>query len=166
MPIAESLLMLSGFVLAHAAWSVSDTPELLVPLAIAEINGERELRRFEAETQAQAIAEGKASLAEYDNVLDAWAFVREGQFKENGVYVDVFTIEAKSRDMKEPIVFIQRFQPYAKGEFKIIGQPMVAIDGEIISEDEAAPLIAQLYHGVLSHEKVAKLWPGWNGFAA
>jgi hypothetical protein len=153
--------MLSGFTLAHAAWSVCDLPELLVPLAIADINGERELRRFEAETQAQAIADGKASLAEYEDVLDAWAFVREGQFKENGAYVDVFTLEAKSKDMKEPIAFIQRFQPCAKGALKLIGPPMVAIGGEIIPEDEAAPLIAQLYHGALSHEKAAKLWPSW-----
>ena len=57
----DSLILLAGFVLAHAAWSVSDLPkgELLVPLAIVEKNGQRQLLRFEAPTQAQAIAEGK-----------------------------------------------------------------------------------------------------------
>ena len=39
----ESLFLLVGFVLAHAAWSVSDLPrgQLLVPLAIVEKHGER-----------------------------------------------------------------------------------------------------------------------------
>lgn len=58
--------------------------------------------------------------------------------------------------------FIQRFRPYAKGEFKLIGQPMVVIGGQIISENEAAPFIAQLRRGILSHEKAAELWPSWT----
>ena len=49
----DSLMLLAGFVLAHAAWSVSDLPkgELLVPLAVVEKNGQRQLLRFEAQTQ-------------------------------------------------------------------------------------------------------------------
>ena len=41
--VPEPALRLSGFVLAHAVWSVSDTvaDELLCPLAIVEWNGER-----------------------------------------------------------------------------------------------------------------------------
>lgn len=38
MPVPEATALLAGFVLAHAAWSVSDLPEgqLLVPLAMIE----------------------------------------------------------------------------------------------------------------------------------
>ena len=164
MAISDSLLMLAGFVFAHATWSVSDLTEgeSLVPLVITDNGGHRQLMRFEAETQAQAIAEGKAELAAHGNEFDAWAFAREGQFKEDGAYVDVLTVEAKSKDMKDPIAFIQRFRPYATGEFKLIGQPMVVIGGEVISENEAAPFIAQLRRGILSHEKAAELWPSWT----
>jgi len=58
MAIPEPALLLAGFVLAHAAWSISDLPEgdLLVPLAVVEANGQRRLLRFEAETQDAAIA--------------------------------------------------------------------------------------------------------------
>ena len=58
MAIPEPLLMLAGFCFAHATWSISDLPEgeLLVPLAIVEAAGERGLKRFEAATQAEAIA--------------------------------------------------------------------------------------------------------------
>jgi len=56
-------LLLAGSVLAHAAWSISDAPDLLVPLAIVERNGQREVMRFEADTQPEAIAHGKAKMA-------------------------------------------------------------------------------------------------------
>jgi len=73
-------LRLVGFVLAHAAWSISDVPkgELPVPLAIVERQGQRQLFRFEAETQDAAIAKGKATVAEATDSVDAWAFAREG----------------------------------------------------------------------------------------
>lgn len=59
--IPESVALLAGFVLAHAAWSVSDLPrgERLVPLAVVETAGQRQLLRFEAPTQEQAISDGK-----------------------------------------------------------------------------------------------------------
>jgi len=61
----DSVVLLAGFVLAHAAWSVSDLPkgELLVPLAVVETGGKRQLLRFEAQTQEQSIAEAKATLS-------------------------------------------------------------------------------------------------------
>jgi hypothetical protein len=60
--IPEAASLLAGFILAHAAWSVSDLPEgdFLVPLAIVETGSERKLVRFDSETQEQAIAECKA----------------------------------------------------------------------------------------------------------
>jgi len=44
MSIPTIALRLAGFVLAHAAWSISDVPrgELLVPLAIVERQGQRQ----------------------------------------------------------------------------------------------------------------------------
>lgn len=50
MQFDKSLLSLAGFAFAHAAWSVSDLSEgeLLVPLALIEKSGERQLLRFEA----------------------------------------------------------------------------------------------------------------------
>ncbi len=49
-------VFLAGFTMAHAVRSVSDTPddELLVPLAIVTRNGERQLMRFEADSQVEA----------------------------------------------------------------------------------------------------------------
>jgi hypothetical protein len=76
----DSVVLLAGFVLAHAAWSISDVPkgELLIPLAVVESAGQRQLIRFEAPTQEAAIAKGKATLAGQQAELDARAFAREG----------------------------------------------------------------------------------------
>jgi len=163
MDIPEPLLMLAGFVFAHATWSVSDLPEgdLLVPLAMVETSGQRQLLRFEADTQEEAIAQGKATLAQHENMLDAWAIAREGQIEDADGYGDVLTIEAKASGMTEPVVFVQGFQPFAKGAFKLIGQPMVVIGGKVVAHAETALLLAQLEHGIQSHEKAAELWPEW-----
>src|SRR3989442_15084255 len=85
-PIPEAAAVLAGFVLAHAAWSASDLPkgDLLVPVAVIEVKGERRLLRFEAETQEQAIARGKAAMQDAMATADAWAFARDGLYERGG----------------------------------------------------------------------------------
>ncbi len=164
MLFADSLLTLAGFVFAHAAWSVSDLPkgELLVPLAIAEKSGQRQLLRFEASSQEQAIAEGKSMLAKHEKDLDAWAFAREGQMKEDGTYVDVLTVEAKHRGAGSSVVFVQRFQPFANGGFKFLGSPIVSVGGKTLPAAEAKPLLVKLLAGVQTHAKAAEHWSKWS----
>lgn len=163
MAFPESLIVLAGFVLAHAAWSVSDLPEgdLLIPFAVVEISDDRQLIRFEAGTQAESIKQGKAYLADPAPTTDAWVFAREGQYEEEGRYIHVLTIEAKAKETEAAIIFFQRFQPFAEGKFRLLGSPMVVVDGEIIADSEADPLLAQLHQGIQSHEGVVPLWPEW-----
>jgi hypothetical protein len=162
MQFSESLLALAGFVFAHATWSVSDllNGELLIPLAIVENSGRRRLLRFEAETQELAINKGKATLASLTE--GAWAFAREGQIKEHGLYVDVLTIEAKDQSTHESVLFVQRFQPFSSGTFKLIGEPMVVVGGKALPEIEAGPILRKLSSGVQSHVKAAEQWSSWS----
>jgi hypothetical protein len=162
--IPDSLLLLAGFVLAHSAWSVSDLPkgEFLVPLAIVEKNSQRQLLRFEARTQKQAIAEGQAALAQRQGQLDAWAFGREGlQSGETGK-VDVLSVDAWARGMTHPITFVQQFTPYSSGGFRVRGDAMAIVDGRVLEGAEAARLVKKLYEGALTHPKAGKLWQGWR----
>src|SRR5438477_458577 len=125
-------LLLAGFVLAHAAWSVSDLPkgELLVPLAMVERGGQRSVTRFEAASQATAIAEGKAAMAKLGTSAEAWAFAREGLIRKGSVPIDVLTVDFWAKGMKSPATLIQRYEPFAtRGKFKIIGDPMFIIGG-------------------------------------
>ncbi len=137
----DSLILLAGFVLAHAAWSVSDLPrgELLVPLAVVVEHGQRQLLRFEAQTQEQAIAEGKTTLANRQAQLDAWA-----------------------KGMGRPITFVQRFRPYSSGSFRITGDVLVVVDGKVLEGTEAARAVSRLYDGGRQRPKAGQLWQGWR----
>ncbi len=160
----DSLILLAGFVLAHAAWSLSDLPtgELLVPLAVVEKNGQRQLLRFEAQTQEQAIAEGRATLTNRQAELDAWALGREGLMPEGTGRVDVLTVDAWAQGMARPITFVQRFSPFSSGAFGIKGDAMVVVDGKALGGTEAARVVRRLYDGVRQHPKAGQLWQGWR----
>ncbi len=164
MQFDSSLLSLAGFAFGHAVWSVSDLPEgeLLVPLALVEKSGQRQLLRFEAESQEEAIAEGKATLAQHEAELDAWAFVREGQIEQRGTVTDVLTVEAKSKGAQVAVVFVQAFRPFASGEFRLLGGPMVVVGGKPLPASQAEPLVAQLVAGVHTHTKAAESWQEWS----
>ena len=160
----DSVVLLAGFVLAHAAWSVSDLPKGgLVPLAVIETGGQRQLLRFEAQTQEQSIAEAKATLTKRQGQLDAWAFVREGLMPDGTGKVDVLTVDAWARGMTRPITFVQKFSPYSSGAFRIKGDAIVVVDGKLVEGAEAARLVKRLYEGVSQHPKAGQLWHGWSG---
>jgi hypothetical protein len=160
----EAAILLAGFVLAHATWSVSDLPkgDLLVPLAVVEVGGERKLVRFEAETQENAIAKGKEFVVTQQSTATAWAFVREGQMKMNNGKIDVLVIDAWAKGMSEPITFIQPFQPYASGSFKLLGPAVPVVAGSMLNPEQSEPYLSVLYRGVSGHGKAAALWPSWQ----
>ncbi len=164
MPIPDSVILTAGFALAHAAWSVSDLPagELLTPLAIVERDNQRELLRFEADTQEEAIAKGKRTLENLKASVTAWAFVREGLFPIEGRKTDVLVIDGWSKGMSAPVAFIQPFQPFSSGEFKVLGQALAAIDGRLQEPEETQRLDTILYRGVSQHPKAGSLWSGWH----
>lgn len=164
MAISESASLLAGFILAHSAWSTSDLPQgdLLVPLAIVEIGEERKLVRFEAETQEQAIAKGKEFVAEQQSSASAWAFAREDQMNTSTGKVDVLVVDAWATGMSEPITYIQPFQPYASGSFKLLGPAVPVIAGSMLSPAASESYLTVLYHGVSSHGKAASLWDSWQ----
>lgn len=159
----DAAVSLAGFVLAHAAWSVSDLTEgeYLVPLAMTERAGQRELHRFQAETQEQSIAEGKAAMDKLSGRVDAWAFAREGQFNEGSSHVGVISVDAWARGMTTPISLVQKFRPFSSGRFALLGDPGVVIDGEFQSPSPSSDLLAKLNRAIRSHPKAAEHWTEW-----
>jgi hypothetical protein len=164
MAVPEATTLLAGFVLAHAAWSVSDLSEgqLLVPLAMIEEGSERKLLRFEAETQEVAISKGKEFVQEQKAAASTWAFAREGQINTATGYVDILVVEAWSDGMAEPITYIQPFQPFASGTFKLLGPAVPVVGGSMLSPEASEPYLAVLYRGISSHGKAASLWASWQ----
>lgn len=163
MVIPESALLLAGFVLAHAMWSISDVSELLVPLAILERNGKREVLRFEGDTQEEAISNGKATMAALGADVEQWAFAREGLLNEHGDRVDVVSIDIGTKGSTTKITLIQRFEPYSKRHhFLLIGDPEIVIDGTVQESAKMKGLLETVHHGVSQHAKAGLLWDGWH----
>ena len=160
---SDLAILLAGFVLAHAAWSVSDLPggQLLVPIAMIEKGGQRQLLRFQSDTQEHAIADGKSTLAKRQADLDAWAFGREGTMPEGSGKVDVLTVDAWGKETGL-VTFVQKFRPASSGRFRLLGDPIVVIDGKIVVGPEAQRLLKTLVDGVRKHPKAGQLWDGWH----
>ena len=71
MSISDGVLLIAGYVLAHASYSVSDLEdgELLIPFAVVQSVNRQEVIRFESETQEQAISDAKSKLVELKKQL-------------------------------------------------------------------------------------------------
>jgi len=163
--IPNHALPLAGFTLAHAAWSVSDMPdsELLVPLAVIERHGQRELLRFEAETQEEAINEGKRVMAG-EKDAEAWAFAREGalRMEANGEAQDVLVVDFWAEGMLNPLTLIQPFERYTKrGRFRLVGDMIITRGGQTLDAMSANKVTEGIKAGIQEHSKVAELWHTW-----
>ncbi len=164
---ADSLL-LAGFALAHAAWSVSDTTaeELLCPLALVETNGARRLVRFEAESQVAAIALLKQATTEFMGADDAFASVREGRWRSEDPKSepeDVLTVEFWVTNMDGPAAVLQPFRrAHEDRPFVLLSAPMLVLGGRIVPHETAQPALEILLEGVHSHSAVAPLWAEWQ----
>lgn len=165
MDFPENGLLLAGFVLAHALWSVSDLPKgaLLVPLAVIETNEGRQLHRFASQTQVEAIAKGKNYLSKLGPGVKAWAFAREGLMNDGKNKIDVISVDVWAVGMYKPITLVQRFEPYGnKGHFRVIGEPDLVVNGVTQKPPDTQKGIDLVLRGVLSHPKVAPLWEAWH----
>ena len=165
MNVPQDGLLLAGFVLAHALWSVSDLPkeELLVPLAITETKDGRNLHRFEAETQEDAIAKGKAYVKSLGPDVVAWAFAREGLIANKTGKVDVISVDVWAKGMDKPITLIQRFEPYSRRRhFQVIGKPDVLINSVAQDPKTMEGILDTIEKGILQHSKVQPLWAEWQ----
>ncbi|MCE9592678.1 MAG: hypothetical protein K8S98_00655 [Planctomycetes bacterium] len=162
--IPDSLYELAGFALGHAAWILSELESgvLLAPFGMTHASENRQLVPFEAETQEQAIAGGKAWFAEHGHEFDAWVFAREGRLTGADSRVDALTVEARARGMAESVYFVQRFKPRASGAFKVFGGPIVFWGTKWLSDEAATALFAKLHVGLRSHAEAAQRWPEWS----
>ena len=167
MGIPELALLLAGFALAHAAWSISDVPsgELPTPLSVTATSegAPVQIMRYEAETQAEAIEKGKAATTVIGRTGEPWAFAREGLLPENGTKVDVLVVDFWGPGMNAPITVLQRFRPaWAPDGFRLIGSPIVTIDGRPQPDSALAPLLEGIRDGVRQHTKAGPLWDAWH----
>jgi hypothetical protein len=166
--LSSDALYLAGFVLAHAAWSVSDLPEdeLLCPLAIIERSGGRHLVRFEAPSQTEAITAARSALQLAIVRRETAAFAREGTWRplETGqASDDVLTVEFYDETMDRPAMILQRFRRLSPtAQFRLVGDPALVLDGNLVEGGASRHAIEDLLLGVRSHPAVRDLWDSWQ----
>lgn len=160
----ERAIRFGGLVLAHAAIIASalGEDELICPFAIVTKDDSRERIDFEAESQAEALEAGKASLAELKDRVDFWALGREGLLSRPGdsTKVDVLIVSAWTHGMAEPVVLIQRFRPATTGHFSLLGAVDFIIDGKDVTDEAADPLRDLVRIGVSLHPGSVP-WESW-----
>ena len=120
--------------------------------------------RFEADTQEEAIASGKAAMRQASRDAAAWAFAREGAWRpgEADEPQDVVTVDFWARGMPRPGTLVQPFERYTRaGRFRVLDRAVLVADGEILEADEARPALDAIDAGVVAHPNVAELWPTW-----
>src|SRR5688572_17877772 len=163
--LASDPILLLGFTPAHAAWSIAEAEaeELLCPLAFIERDENLELIRFESETQEDAISNGKDYINLHREGAVVSSLAREGLFPEQNKKVDVLLVESWAKNETEHYGVIQKFIPNeGKGKFRLIGEPIILINGIIQEEDAANKLKEKLEQGIQAHSKVAQLWSQWK----
>jgi hypothetical protein len=161
--VSDEAISLAGFLLAHAAWSISDLSagDLLCPLAAVERTGAREFMRFEAEDQSTAIKHAWETIDKLPGGYSAWAFVHEGFVQEDSRKVDALITHVSADAGGAPLVVVQRFAPFASGAFRLLGRPRVCVEGVTLQSEQAEGLLAILQRGIQAHEMVAPMWADW-----
>lgn len=163
--LASDPILLLGFTLAHAAWSIAEAEaeELLCPLALIGQNEKLELIRFESETQEDAISKGTEYINLHKDNISVSSFAREGLFTEQNNETDVIVVECWAKNELEHYSIIQKFIPNeGKGKFRLLDEPIILINGVIQVEGRATELKEKIEQGVLSHSAVAPLWNQWK----
>jgi hypothetical protein len=163
-PPTERAIRFGGMVLAHAALIASDLPEgeLICPFAIITKDDRRQVVPFEAESQAEAVESGKASLAEFQDHIDYWGLGREGLWSEPDATdkTDVLLVSSWTHGMDEPVILMQRFRPAASGQFLLLGAVDIVLGGRVVTAEKAEPLRALVSAGIAMHPSQVP-WASW-----
>jgi hypothetical protein len=162
----ESAARFGGFVMAHAALIASELVdgELVCPFAVVTKGENREVLNFEADTQAEAVEKGKASLLEFNDHVDLWALAREGlqSHPDSPHKTDVLLVSAWARGMQKPLNLIQAFAPAHAGGFALLGELEILNDTEVLPLESQAALLVHARAGIGSHPRNVP-WVAWHG---
>ena len=154
----EAVLRLGGMTLAHAAWSIEDGSTLCT-LAVVEVDGERELVRYEADTIDESQAGAHADLRDRLRGAGIAAFVYDGYITpQGGQRTDALIMELLGPDTRALGMVVQPYQPGRRSRLPFLGRPtgFRIIGTPIISDAVAIPDPEKLvFEGTQDHPKAA-----------
>jgi hypothetical protein len=162
MTVLDQAVLLAGYLLAHSSMNLSfvDEVKVLTPFSLCLRGGELHTKFHTGKSQAEAVAAAKQELAANRDKCDAGAFAREGRLDENDQVSQTVSVSAWSSGMEDSVAFVQRFR--RSPQFKLIGDPMVAVDGVILDSTKSKPILAVLRTGISRHEDGGPKWDSWH----
>lgn len=154
-------LRVGGFALAHAAWSIEDG-ERLCTLAIVDVEGDRELVRYEADSIPESVDLARADLREKLGSGACAALVMDGfATPADGTRTDALIVELLGPGGRSLGKVIQPYRAARRSRIPFIGRASgFAILGEpIISDDiHVADAERVLRDSARQHPQAARLF--------
>jgi len=175
LPPLDRAMRLAGFAFAQAASSIADGAGPMIPLGYVERdaglrNAERIMMRFmhpspEDIDLALSVSEGRSALALKLPQFDSTVLVYDGYVRRSVApdKSDALILEINDVAFETPFKFIQNYQPFASGGFKLLGSPTFLQDARPVDQSLEAELAARFLDGAMSNSLVEKTWPAWNG---
>lgn len=164
MPLPAGPLQLAGFLLAHAAWTVSDLPaeRRYVPQALCETaRGERQMTSFDAESEAASGAQARSYLDAAAPHFASCAFARTTAVPMGEGSVPAIVVELVEGGAPL-ITLVQPFRSASEGGFALIGDELV-IDGRgPLAPLAAAQAAGEVRAGASDHPGLGDRWAAWN----
>lgn len=161
--ISRQALKLGGFLLAHATWIIADLGpgENYVPQALCLKNGKLVLNVFEADSQVEAVANGKAFMEKEAAQYDGCAFARDGVIRKGDKPVDVLTIDMAGESGSP---FITLIQPYSKdSHLRLLGlEVFLTTNGDVVDQTATEALTPIVREGASSHSAALENWTKLN----
>lgn len=160
--LPRDLLVLAGQALAHAAWSISDDPSLLVPMALVSGPEGVQLMRFEGEDARQVVERAIEQLE--GGTYPHWALAFEVRMGGDSGAIQV---QGKSKDYASQLDLIQPCQYYKpKSGFFRKEQPFLLLEPFWMMIDRVGtddPVLREaVMQGVQWHPQAAPLWSTWS----
>ena len=137
--------------------------ELLTPMMVVDVNGERTLKRYEAQTQMEAIAHGREAAQKETALGHAWAFAHDGTIRTGHEVVDVLVVDFWEPGMPTPVQLVQSYEPYyRRQQFHVVGRMEFRVGDSALAEKAASGARAIILEGIESHQSAGPLWKGWQ----
>ncbi len=153
-----ALADLTGRILAHGVWCVSD-PEVFIPLIAHEKDGKRGMMRVARDTLEEGVEEGKRWLDKNPDGVERAMLLFDGYLTlPGGPKRDALFLRAVEYG-PAPLV-VELALPYVPGGtaegFKVGSPKVLKSDG--IAEDRWEEFFAAFWVGAKGHADAAKVW--------
>ncbi len=162
--LSGPMLKLGGFLLAHASWIIDDLgpADNYVPQALCLKEGELELNSFEADTQEEAVARGKAFMEVKAAEYDACAFARDGLLRHDGRAIDALIIDLADETGAHVLTMIQ---PYRRDEqMHLLGDEVFLFPPDRAKDEDGSAALRPLVRaGAQDHSGARETWNRLDG---